>query len=112
MRPEFINRIDNIILFNKLNKEEMKKISNIIIDSIKLNLKSERCIELSVSQEVIDHWVDKSNSEEYGARPLRRIINAELQDPLSEEIIKNDLKNTVVRVVLNSDQPEFIFTGG
>jgi len=113
MRPEFINRIDNIISFNKLNKENIFAIANLLVERLKEVLQDERRITLEVSDETIKYLADKSYDQEYGARPLRRIIETELEDKLSEEILKHDLKNTVVRAEIDkSGQAGIKFTGG
>lgn len=112
MRPEFINRIDNIIVFNKLNKDNIKSIANLLIEQVGDVLKAERNIELNVSDSVLEYLADESFDEEYGARPLKRVVETKIEDRLSDEIIRNDLRNTVVKVILNNGQPEFINTGG
>lgn len=112
MRPEFLNRIDNIVVFNKLNKENIKVIANLQIERLKDVLKSERNIELGVADSVLDYLTDISYDEVYGARPLKRVIETVLEDRLSDEIIRSDLRNTVVKVKMNRGQLEFINTGG
>lgn len=111
MRPEFINRIDNIIVFNKLCKENVIEIANLLIERLRETLKAERNIDLKVSEEIVENLAEKSFDAEYGARQLRRLIETELEDRLSEEILKNDLKNSVVEIVSESGQPKII-TGG
>lgn len=111
MRPEFINRIDNIITFNKLNKENIKEIANLLIERLKETLLAERNINLEITEDVIELLVKKSFDAEYGARPLRRVIETELEDKLSEEILKNDLKNTTVKIGLESERTRIIIGG-
>lgn len=112
MRPEFINRIDNIIVFNKLNKENIKSIANLLIERVGDVLRAERNIELSISDDVLDYLTDISYDEQYGARPLKRVVETALEDKLSDDIIRNDLRNTVVKVKMHRGQPEFINAGG
>lgn len=111
MRPEFINRIDNIIIFNKLSKENVIEIANLLIERLRETLKAERNVDLKVSEEIVENLAEKSFDAEYGARPLKRLIETELEDRLSEEILKNDLKNSVVEIISESGQPKII-TGG
>ncbi|MGN1043065.1 MAG: ATP-dependent Clp protease ATP-binding subunit, partial [Christensenellales bacterium] len=112
MRPEFINRIDNIVVFNKLSKENIAEIANLQIERLKEVLKAERNVVLEVSEETVGRLAEKSFDREYGARPLKRIIETELEDKLSEEILKHDLKNTAVKIVLESEEPKIIIAGG
>ena len=111
MRPEFINRIDNIIIFNKLGKENVIEIANLLLERLGETLKAERNLDLKVSEEIVENLAEKSFDAEYGARPLKRLIETELEDRLSEEILKNDLKNSVVEIISESGQPKII-TGG
>ena len=111
MRPEFINRIDNIIIFNKLDKENVIEIANLLLERLRETLKAERNLDLKVSEEIVENLAEKSFDAEYGARPLKRLIETELEDRLSEEILKNDLKNSVVEIISESGQPKII-TGG
>ncbi len=111
MRPEFINRIDNIIIFNKLGKENVIEIANLLLERLRETLKAERNLDLKVSEEIVENLAEKSFDAEYGARPLKRLIETELEDRLSEEILKNDLKNSVVEIISESGQPKII-TGG
>ena len=112
MRPEFINRVDNIIVFNKLTKDNIVEIANIFIERIKDVLKSERNIELIVDEETKVYLANIAYNDEYGARPLKRVVETYLEDRLSEEIIRNNLKNTAVRVMMNNGRLEFYQTGG
>ena len=112
MRPEFINRIDNIVVFNKLNKENRKAIANILVERINRFLQSERNVRLEVSEEVLDKIVEDSFDSEYGARPLKRKIESEIEDRLSDEIIQKDLKNTALKFILVDGEPKIITTGG
>ncbi len=98
MRPEFLNRIDNIIIFNKLSKENITQITELLVEGVEDVLKAERNVTLEVSREAIEYMAKKAYDEEYGARPLKRLIETELEDPLSDEILNNDLKNTAVTV--------------
>ena len=112
MRPEFINRVDNIIVFNKLTKDNIVEIANIFIERIKDVLKSERNIDLIVDEETKVYLANIAYNDEYGARPLKRVVETYLEDRLSEEIIRNNLKNTAVRVMMNNGRLEFYQTGG
>ncbi len=112
MRPEFINRIDNIIVFNKLNKENIKSIAYLLIERVGDVLRAERNIELNVTDDVLEYLTDISYDEQYGARPLKRVVETALEDKLSDDIIRNDLRNTVVNVNMFHGQPKFTNAGG
>ena len=86
LRPEFINRVDEVICFNKLTEENFRAIAIIMLRDLKQAL-SERGLDFTWDESVIDALVKKSYSVTYGARNLRRTIQKELEDPISEAII-------------------------
>ena len=86
LRPEFINRVDEIITFNHLSKENFLGIADIMLEELKTSL-SERGLTLTWDIEIRDILVEKAYSVTYGARNLRRTIQKELEDPISERII-------------------------
>lgn len=92
-KPEFLNRIDEIMVFHQLNMEHMKEIVDIMLRSIIKRTKVQMNIELSVSQEAKAFLVEKGYDEKYGARPLRRTIQNQLEDKLAEEILEGRVKN-------------------
>jgi len=106
--PEFLNRIDEIVIFHSLEKEHLIHILDILLHELNLRL-----IDKSVSIEVEDEvkqWLIKEGYEPlYGARPMRRIIQRAIGDPLSEELIKGRFKeNRKIKVVLRDGAPAFI----
>ena len=86
LRPEFINRVDEIVCFNKLSKENFRGIAGIMMGELRQSLE-DRGLNLTWDESVIDYLVEKSYSETYGARNLRRTIQRELEDPIAEKII-------------------------
>jgi ATP-dependent Clp protease ATP-binding subunit ClpC len=86
-RPEFLNRVDDIIVFRSLNKTDMKNIIDIELAKVIKRLK-EKNLALVLTDEAKDLLIDKGYSPEFGARPLRRAIEHLLEDPLSEELLK------------------------
>ncbi len=86
-RPEFLNRLDDIIVFRPLTKETMFKIVDILLDELQQRLK-EREIEIEVTQGVKELLVEKGFDPFYGARPIRRAIQTIIEDPLADEILK------------------------
>jgi len=96
--PEFLNRIDDIILFNSLNEETLKKIVSIEINKLNNRLK-EKNYKVTFDKTVIGRIFELNLQEEYGARPLKRIIQNLCEDFLSEEILKGNIKeNTPVTI--------------
>ena len=108
LRPEFINRVDEIVAFNKLSEENFRGIADIMLKELQDSLK-ERGLSLSWTEAVVDYLVKKSYSEAYGARNLRRTIQKDLEDPIAEKIIdsfeapissiKLDAENESVKVI-------------
>ncbi len=112
LRPEFLNRIDNVVVFNELSKENLLQIANLLVGRLKEILYNEKGIKLIVDKEVAQFLTETSFDILYGARPLQRTIETALEDKLSEEILRNGLKNITVRVKLEDNKIEFINQGG
>ena len=90
-KPEFLNRIDDTIVFKKLDDEDMKSIIDLMLNSIIERLKNNK-IYLRLSDECKDFLVTKGSDTNYGARPLRRVITKEVEDKLSEELLTGNIK--------------------
>ena len=88
LRPEFMNRIDEIITFNSLTKDDFIRIAGIMLGELKASL-SEKSISLEYTDEVLMLLADKSYSVKYGARNLRRAIQTQIEDKASELIISS-----------------------
>ena len=88
LRPEFINRVDEVISFNKLTEENFRAIAGIMLTDLRQAL-SERGVDFTWDESVIDALVKKSYSVTYGARNLRRTIQKELEDPIAQKIIES-----------------------
>ncbi len=86
LRPEFLNRVDEIVCFNRLSEENFRGIAAIMLGELKANL-DERGVALTWDESIIDHLVKVSYSVTYGARNLRRTIQRELEDGIAEKII-------------------------
>ena len=91
-RPEFINRIDEIIVFHKLTEEELTKIVDIMLEQIKKRL-IEKEIKIEIDKSAKDLIIEKGTDTNYGARPLRRAIQTILEDKIAEEILDGKLKS-------------------
>ena len=106
--PEFLNRIDEIVVFHQLDKEHLNSILDILLRELNLRL-LEKGVEIEIDDEV-KQWLIKEGYEPlYGARPMRRTIQRAIGDPLSEELIKGRFKDSrKIRVVLRDGAPTFI----
>lgn len=85
-RPEFLNRIDEIIVFSHLSKPEIRQIVDLMLNDLFKRL-SAKNIKIEVTDEVKDYLGEAGYSEAYGARPLRRLIQKRIEDGLAEEIL-------------------------
>jgi len=90
-KPEFLNRVDDIIVFRPLTKEDLEKIVELEIHEVESRLK-EQNITIELTQEAKDFLIEKGFDKAFGARPLKRTIQRFLEDPLAEEIIKGSFK--------------------
>ena len=107
--PEFLNRVDDFIVFRQLSKESLLKIVDIAIDKIKKRLEPQN-IKLVVTDNAREFIVDKGFDKVYGARHLRRALQRYLEDPLSEELLKGNVKMfSVVEVNYNQGDDGFTF---
>jgi ATP-dependent Clp protease ATP-binding subunit ClpC len=108
-RPEFLNRVDNAIVFRSLSQDEIKQIVSLELDKVKERL-IEHAITLDVTEEARTWLADKGYDAEYGARPLRRLIQNEVEDRLSDGILRGEFQiANIVRVSVN-DKDELVFT--
>jgi ATP-dependent Clp protease ATP-binding subunit ClpC len=89
-RPEFINRIDQIVVFHSLGKEELYRIVDLMLNQVRMRL-SEQKIELVISDEVRDFLLKEGYDEEYGARPLRRAIQSYVDDALADALLADEI---------------------
>ena len=101
-KPEFLNRIDEIVVFNRLSKDDLRKIVDIMISQLQEVIK-DKGISIKITDEVKDFIVEKGYDEKYGARPLRRVIQKYIEDEISDIFIMNDLNkfNVLTLQLLN-----------
>ena len=105
-RPEFLNRIDDIIVFSHLSKEEIRQIVDLMMKDLFKRL-SERELSIEVTDEVKDYLAKDGYNEAYGARPLRRLIQKKIEDQLAEEILTNAYQpGDVILLKLDSSEGE------
>ena len=108
-KPEFLNRIDEIIVFHQLTKEHMKGIADIMLRGIEKRSKEQLDITLTVNEAAKDLLIDKGYDDKYGARPLRRTIQSLLEDKMAEEILDGKLKKGV-NVEVDCEEGKLTFT--
>lgn len=103
-KPEFINRIDEILVFHMLSKEDIHKIAANMLTGFKKRVKKQMDIRLQYGKVVVDHVADKGFDKDYGARPLRRTIQKEIEDQLAEKIVSGEVHiGDDVRVSIKKD---------
>lgn len=106
-RPEFLNRVDEIILFHRLRRSEMGAIVDIQLGRLQ-NLLSDRKITLDIEDDARNWLADKGYDPAYGARPLKRVIQKQVQDPLAEKILGGEiLDGSLVDISAGSDRLVF-----
>ena len=102
-RPEFINRMDSVVIFRALNKEDIQKIVSLELDKVSERLK-EHELALSASEEALSLLATQGYDSEFGARPLRRVIQQKVEDPLSDRVLGGEFVNgDAIYVDVNED---------
>ena len=105
-RPEFINRVDNVIVFRALNRDDLAQIVQLELSKVRQRL-AEHHITLEISTQATDLLIKEGYSEEYGARPLRRVIQHRVEDPLSDAILSGQFGDgDTVWIDANRDDAE------
>ncbi len=108
-RPEFLNRLDELVVFNPLTHDDLKRIVHIQLQGVRQRL-LEREITLELDQSAIDFLIAQGFNEDYGARPLRRAIERYIEDPLAEQILRADYEaHSVLGVVAAPDKESLAF---
>jgi len=104
-RPEFLNRIDEVIIFRHLTKEDLKRVIDLELAKVKERL-SERGLTLALTDDAKEFLIKKGSDLDYGARPLRRAIEQYVEDPLSEELLKGEFsgKDAIVIDAIRDDE--------
>jgi ATP-dependent Clp protease ATP-binding subunit ClpC len=98
--PEFINRVDEIIVFDPLSDDDLRRITRLLIGNLNQHL-ADRHLQIEVLPEVVDWIIDATcRDRSYGARPLRRALQRYIEDPLSEELIRGQLRTGLIEIYL------------
>ncbi len=106
-RPEFLNRIDDIIVFHKLTKEETSKIAELLLTSLRKRL-SVMEVKMQITPQAMELIIEKGYDNDYGARPLKRVIQRNIEDKLSEEILSGRLSERST-VQIDAIDGKFVF---
>jgi ATP-dependent Clp protease ATP-binding subunit ClpC len=102
-RPEFINRVDAVVIFRSLNKEDIQKIVNLELEKVAERLKEHNLV-LTATTEALASIAEQGYDSDFGARPLRRVIQQKVEDPLSDKLLSGDFANgDFIEVNLNDD---------
>ena len=91
-KPEFLNRIDEIMVFHPLNKSHIKKIVNIMLKKLEKRCREQLEIELKITESVREFLAESGFDSKYGARPLRRAIQTKLEDPMANALLEGRIK--------------------
>jgi ATP-dependent Clp protease ATP-binding subunit ClpC len=91
-RPEFLNRVDGVVVFHALSKEQIRQIADLMLTSVTQQLK-EKEIKLEVTEAAKDFLGEKGYDEVFGARPLRRVIQDMIEDRLSEDLLRGKFQS-------------------
>ena len=108
-KPEFLNRIDEIMVFHALNKEDIKKIVTILLKNLQKRCREQMNMELKFTNSVKEHLAESGFDSKYGARPLRRAIQTQIEDALANEILEGRIKQgDRVTVQLHKKKLQFV----
>lgn len=103
-RPEFLNRIDGVIVFHSLNKDHIRKIVDLMLKAVSKQLE-EKGVRIEITEEARDLIGEKGYDQVFGARPLRRVIQNMIEDPLSEKLLKGEFQSgDTIKIERENDQ--------
>jgi ATP-dependent Clp protease ATP-binding subunit ClpA len=105
-RPEFLNRFDGIIVFKPLNIADVESIAKLMLVKIKKSLEADKGIELKATPEAVIELANAGFDQQFGARPLRRVIQSRVQDPIANYILSNQLSRRDTIIIKSGGQIE------
>ena len=107
-RPEFLNRIDDIVIFDSIERDQLLRIVDIMVEDIKSRMLNNG-VRLEFANEVREWIADEGYDAEYGARPLRRAIQRKIENPLSTMLLQGDLsEGSQVKIILSQGELDFV----
>jgi len=107
-RPEFLNRIDEIIVFHPLELEDAKKIVRLMLNEVKARVKESLESDIEFTDELIEHVANIGFDQNYGARPLRRTIQSKIEDVFAEKILVKEI-NYGDKIIIDYKNNEIVF---
>jgi len=108
-KPEFMNRLDDVIVFHSLSRTDMGQIVHLEVEKVKSRLKY-KDVEIALTPAATEFLIEKGYDPQFGARPLRRAVEKHLQDPLAEEILRGNVKpNETIEVTVGDDKGKLVF---
>ena len=113
-RPEFINRVDSVIIFRALRRDDLQNIVNLELDKVSQRLEENEIV-LEATDEAINLLAELGYDREYGARPLKRVIQNKIEDPLSDKLLNGEFEDgdtVVVDIEVGEEQPEIVLSKG
>ena len=111
-KPEFLNRLDDLVIFRKLTKEHIKQITELEIEKLRTRVK-QKGYRIRVSAKVKEFLIEKGYDDKFGARPLRRAVEKHLEDTLAEAILEEEIEsspNDLLVAKLKKDEVHFVAT--
>jgi ATP-dependent Clp protease ATP-binding subunit ClpC len=113
-RPEFLNRLDDIIVFKALSRDDLTTIVDYELRKVRERLQAEHNLELVLTPEAKEFLIEKGYNPDFGARPLRRAIEQHVEDPISEEVLRGNYKNAAKVIITvtggeNEDSPKHLY---
>ena len=103
-KPEFLNRIDVVTVFHPLNYEQLSQIAKLFISNLNKRLNnSPQKANLKVTESALKYLIDKGYDSEYGARPLRRLIEQEIEDKIAEQLLEGNIPNNSTIIISAKD---------
>ena len=102
-KPEFLNRIDGVIVFRTLEKEQQRQIVRLLLKEMTERIRQMPGFELEITDDIVEHILTVGYQPQYGARPLRRAIQNELEDFLADEYLKGKIKKGSVNTLVMRD---------
>ncbi|MGN1208585.1 MAG: ATP-dependent Clp protease ATP-binding subunit [Christensenellales bacterium] len=106
-KPEFLNRIDVITVFHKLTKNDIAQIASIMINNLNKRLK-EKNLEIKLTEKAVDFLIEKGTNVQYGARPLRRLIEQKIEDKIAEDMLSGKIDGKT-QIVVDADNDDLSF---
>ena len=107
--PEFLNRLDEVVVFNKLEREHILSVTRLMIKQLKQTVRSNAKVRITCGDDVVGHLVDLNRDEVYGARPLRRLITEHVETPVADLIIESEQPIKQIQITVNQQDQSLDF---